>query len=42
MKHDFAFTAGLLRDIGRLVLVSRFPKKYEEVLECAKRGDTTF
>ncbi|MBC3880533.1 HDOD domain-containing protein [Undibacterium sp. LX40W] len=41
MKHDFAFTAGLLHDIGRLVLVSRFPKKYEEVIACAKKSDTT-
>lgn len=41
MKHDFAFTAGLLHDIGRLVLVSRFPKKYAEVIACAKKGDTT-
>lgn len=41
MKHDFAFTAGLLHDIGRLVLVSRFPKKYSEVIACAKRSDTT-
>jgi putative nucleotidyltransferase with HDIG domain len=32
MKHDFAFTAGLLHDIGRLVLVTRFPKDYEQVL----------
>lgn len=41
MKHDFAFTAGLLHDIGRLVLVSRFPKKYEQVIESAKRSDTS-
>jgi putative nucleotidyltransferase with HDIG domain len=39
LKHDFAFTAGLLHDIGRLVLVSRFPKKYEEVLRCATEKD---
>ncbi|MFZ6798233.1 HDOD domain-containing protein [Undibacterium sp. Di24W] len=39
LKHDFAFTAGLLHDIGRLVLVSRFPKKYEEVIRCATEKD---
>ncbi len=41
MKHDFAFTAGLLHDIGRLVLVSRFPKKYAEVIAAAKKSDTS-
>jgi len=39
LKHDFAFTAGLLHDIGRLVLVSRFPKKYEEVIRLAIEKD---
>lgn len=39
MKHDFAFTAGLLHDIGRLVLVMKFPKKYEQVITCAKESD---
>ncbi len=32
MKHDFAFTAGLLHDIGRLVLATRFPKEYAAVI----------
>ncbi|MFZ3004007.1 MAG: HDOD domain-containing protein [Undibacterium umbellatum] len=32
MKHDFAFTAGLLHDIGRLVLVTCYPANYDEVL----------
>ncbi|MFZ6817239.1 HDOD domain-containing protein [Undibacterium sp. Ji22W] len=39
MKQDFAFTAGLLHDIGRLVLVSKFPQKYEHVIRCAKEND---
>lgn len=39
MKHDFAFTAGLLHDIGRLVLVTRFPKTYTEVLAYRERTD---
>ncbi|MFA9274142.1 MAG: HDOD domain-containing protein [Candidatus Aquirickettsiella gammari] len=39
MKQDFAFTAGLLHDIGRLVLVSKFPQKYEHVIRCAKDND---
>lgn len=29
---DYAFTAGLLHDIGRLVLVTRFPQHYERAL----------
>lgn len=39
MKHDFAFTAGLMHDIGRLVLVVKFPKKYEQVIQCSKDND---
>lgn len=39
MKHDFAFTAGLLHDIGRLVLVSCFPQKYETVLAYQQQHD---
>lgn len=39
MKHDFAFTAGLLHDIGRLVLAACFPKPYEQVLLCAQQTD---
>lgn len=39
MKHDFAFTAGLLHDIGRLVLVTRFPKEYEQVIAHREQQD---
>ncbi|MBI3284553.1 MAG: HDOD domain-containing protein [Burkholderiales bacterium] len=39
MKHDFAFTAGLLHDIGRLVLVTCFPQEYSEVLAYRKLND---
>jgi putative nucleotidyltransferase with HDIG domain len=31
-NQDYAFTAGLLHDIGRLVLVSRCPERYGQVL----------
>jgi putative nucleotidyltransferase with HDIG domain len=31
-NQDYAFTAGLLHDIGRLVLVSTFPKEYEAAM----------
>lgn len=31
-NQDYAFTAGLLHDIGRLVLVSNFPQEYEKAL----------
>lgn len=39
MKHDFAFTAGLLHDIGRLVLATRFPTEYAEALALRKECD---
>jgi putative nucleotidyltransferase with HDIG domain len=38
MSEENAFTAGLLHDIGRLVLVTRFPEHYRSVL--AYRGRT--
>lgn len=41
MKHDFAFTAGLLHDIGRLVLVTACPKEYERVLLWQEQQDCT-
>jgi len=39
MKHDFAFTAGLLHDIGRLVLASCFPAQYDQVLTYRQKHD---
>jgi putative nucleotidyltransferase with HDIG domain len=38
-NQDYAFTAGLLHDIGRLVLVSTFPARYQEVLAHAASED---
>lgn len=32
VNPDYAFTAGLLHDIGRLVLVTRFPKHYADAI----------
>ena len=39
-NQDYAFTAGLLHDIGRLVLVSSFAERYQEVMEYRKAHDT--
>ena len=39
LNQDFAFTAGLLHDIGRLVLVSRFPREYAAVIAWRARVD---
>jgi putative nucleotidyltransferase with HDIG domain len=36
---DYAFTAGLLHDIGRLVLVARFPERYQAVLSLRDKRD---
>ncbi|SFD63991.1 HDOD domain-containing protein [Massilia yuzhufengensis] len=36
---DYAFTAGLLHDIGRLVLVARFPDRYQAVLSLRDKKD---
>jgi putative nucleotidyltransferase with HDIG domain len=32
LNQDYAFTAGLLHDIGRLVLISQQPQRYQQVL----------
>ena len=39
-NQDVAFTAGLLHDIGRLVLVSSFPVEYGQVLAYQRQKDT--
>lgn len=38
-NQDYAFTAGLLHDIGRLVLVTGFPNHYQSVLSRRSRDD---
>jgi len=38
-NQDYAFTAGLLHDIGRLVLVSSFTAQYQQVMEYRKAND---
>lgn len=38
-NQDVAFTAGLLHGIGRLVLVTRFPERYDAVLRERARVD---
>ena len=37
---DDAFMAGLLHDIGRLVMDSRFPDRYRRVVDLVETGDT--
>lgn len=39
LNQDFAFTAGLLHDIGRLVLVTAYPEQYSAVLARRQRDD---
>lgn len=34
-----AFTAGLLHDLGKLVLIKLFPQEYEKIATIAKNGD---
>jgi HD-like signal output (HDOD) protein len=38
-NQDYAFTAGLLHDIGRLVLVTAAPQAYTEVVDWRLRHD---
>jgi putative nucleotidyltransferase with HDIG domain len=39
LNQDYAFTAGLLHDIGRLVLVSRFPNEYAVAIAYRSSND---
>jgi putative nucleotidyltransferase with HDIG domain len=39
LNQDYAYTAGLLHDIGRLVLVTRFTRRYEETIEYRAEQD---
>ena len=39
-NQDYAFTAGLLHDIGRLVLVSSFPAAYQRVMAWRSEHDS--
>ena len=38
-NQDYAFTAGLLHDIGRLVLVSTYPQRYADVIAWRRARD---
>ena len=38
-NQDYAFTAGLLHDIGRLVLVTQFPVQYAAVIKYRREHD---
>jgi putative nucleotidyltransferase with HDIG domain len=37
-----AFTAGLLHDIGKMVLLQNFPRPYTEIIDRVNRKETTF
>ena len=39
LNQDYAYTAGLLHDIGRLVFVTRFTTQYEEVIAYRAQHD---
>jgi putative nucleotidyltransferase with HDIG domain len=41
LSQEVAFTAGLLHDIGRLVLVTTWPERYQEVLAWRALHDST-
>lgn len=40
-NQDYAFTAGLLHDIGRLVLMSSYPALYQQVLAYRSANDSS-
>lgn len=40
LDQDYAFLAGLLHDIGRLLLASSFPDQYAQVTACCQSDDT--
>lgn len=39
LNQDYAFISGLLHDIGKLVLVTRFPEQYQEAMTYRAAGD---
>ena len=39
LNQDYAFVCGLLHDIGRLVLVTRFPEQYSMVMKRCEEND---
>lgn len=39
MNQEYAFTAGLLHDIGKLVLVTRYAPQYQEVMDYRAASD---
>lgn len=41
MLVDFAFTAGLLHDLGQLILATNLPQAYEQVLSLASEQEIT-
>ncbi len=40
--YEIAFVAGLLHDIGKMVLMEKFPKEYQQVLKRCEKGNITF
>lgn len=39
LNQDYAFVSGLLHDVGRLVMVTRFPDRYSEVMAYRSEHD---